>query len=339
MSRIDVIKPGALSLLQDRGRHGYQHLGVVVGGAMDEWSHRCANALLGNDEDEATLEITLMGPSLLFHEAQAIALCGANLSARIGEADLPMNRAVWVRAGARLDFGKRIEGMRSYLAVRGGFAVPSVMDSRSTYVRGAFGGLQGRALKKGDVLEVGGVPPLSAPSVAASLARLGDGDFIEIHEPEVHAPAIAPQTADAAPVRVIAGQQWALFTAQAQEAFMQAEFRVSPQSDRMGFRLEGPVLERRHAMEMISEGVAFGTVQVPPDGQPIVLMADRQTTGGYPKIACVASVDLPLVAQLAPQQALRFEPISLEAAQALYLGRERALARLRSLVRAAGEAP
>jgi antagonist of KipI len=334
MSGIEVIKPGALSLLQDRGRHGYQHLGVVVGGAMDEWSHRCANALLGNDEDEATLEITLMGPSLVFHETQAIALCGANLSARIGEAELPMNCAVRVRAGARLDFGKRIDGMRSYLAVRGGFAVPSVMDSRSTYVRGAFGGLQGRALKKGDVLEVGGVPLVSA----ASVARLGDRDFIEIHEPEVHAPAIAPQTAGPAPVRVIAGQQWALFTGQAQEAFMQAEFRVSPQSDRMGFRLEGPVLERLHAMDMISEGVAFGTVQVPPDGQPIVLMADRQTTGGYPKIACVASVDLPLVAQLAPQQALRFEPISLEAAQALYLERERALARLRSLVRAAGEA-
>jgi len=334
MSRIEVIKPGALSLLQDRGRHGYQHLGVVVGGAMDEWSHRCANALLGNEEDEATLEITLMGPSLLFHEAQEIALCGANLSARIGEAELPMNRAVLVRAGARLDFGKRIDGMRSYLAVRGGFAVPGVMDSRSTYVRGAFGGLQGRALKKGDVLEVGGVPPVSA----ASAARLGDADFIEIHQPEVHAPAIALRTEGPAPVRVIAGQQWALFTDEAQQAFMQAEFRISPQSDRMGFRLEGPVLERRHAMEMISEGVAFGTVQVPPDGQPIVLMADRQTTGGYPKIACVASVDLPLVAQLAPQEALRFEPILLEAAQALYLERERALGRLRSLVRAAGEA-
>ena len=334
MSIIEVIKPGALSLLQDLGRHGYQHLGVVVGGAMDEWSHRCANALLGNQEDEATLEITLMGPSLLFRETQAIALCGANLSARIGEAELPMNRAVLVRAGARLDFGKRIGGMRSYLAVRGGFAVQPVMDSRSTYVRGAFGGLQGRALKKGDLLEVGGMQPVSA----ASVARLGARDFVELHPPEVHATALAPQASGPVPVRVIAGQQWALFTDEAQQAFTRTEFRISPQSDRMGFRLEGPVLERRHAMEMISEGVAFGTVQVPPDGQPIVLMADRQTTGGYPKIACVASIDLPLVAQLAPQEALRFEPISLEAAQALYLERERTLARLRSLVHAAGEA-
>jgi urea carboxylase len=325
---IEVLKPGALSLLQDLGRYGWQHFGVVVGGAMDEWSHRCANALLGNVEDEATLEVTLMGPSLVFREPQVIALCGANLSARIGEADVPLNRALLVRAGARLDFGKRIDGMRAYLAVRGGFAVSPVMDSRSTYVRGALGGFQGRALKKGDVLEIA-----SAGVAAAELARLGERDFIALHRPDVVAPLCAPQTSGH--VRVTAGQQWDLFTEASQNAFTQTDFTISPQSDRMGFRLEGPVLERRHPMEMISEGVAFGTVQVPPNGQPIVLMADRQTTGGYPKIACVASVDLPLLAQLAPQQALRFEPISLEAAQGLYLDRERALAQLRAMVRSA----
>lgn len=299
---IDVLKPGALSQLQDLGREGYQHLGVVVGGAMDSHSHRCANALVGNDAHEATLEITLMGPSLRFVSPQVIALCGADLSARIGEDAVPMNRALRVEAGTQLDFGKRLDGMRCYLAVRGGFDVPPVMDSRSTYVRGAFGGLNGRALKKGDVL----------PTRETSLA-LREGI------------AAMPLRAPTDVVRVIAGQQWDLFTDEAQRAFTQSEFRISPQSDRMGFRLEGPVLERRHALEMISEGVAFGTVQVPPDGRPIVLMADRQTTGGYPKIACVASVDLPLLAQMAPQQALRFELIPLEAAQTLYLEYEQSL--------------
>jgi biotin-dependent carboxylase-like uncharacterized protein len=327
---IDVIKPGALSLLQDRGRFGHQRFGVVVGGAMDEWSHRCANALVGNEHDEATLEATLIGPSLQFAKEQVIALCGADLSARIGEAAVPLGRALAVRAGARLDFGKRVHGMRVYLAVRGGFAVPLVMDSRSTYLRGAFGGFQGRALRKGDVLPVGG--PQITPG---ERARLGERDFVELHPPGV---AGAPQgPRDAVRLRFIPGPQWDWFSEPARAEFVAAEFRISPQSDRMGCRLEGPALERAQGQEMISEGVTFGTVQIPPDGRAIVLMADRQTTGGYPAIGNVASVDLPLLAQLAPQQALRFEPIALEEAQQLYLVRERAFDELRAGVRAAQE--
>ncbi len=324
---LEILKPGALSLLQDSGRYGWQRYVVVVGGAMDEWSHRCANALLGNEADEATLEITLMGPSLRFTQSQVIVLCGADMSARIGEQALPLNRALVVRAGAQLDFGKRVTGMRVYLGVRGGFAVPSVMGSRSTYVRAAIGGLNGRALKKGDVLPVSDA---NGPT-ANERALLGDRDFVELqHSPVLPAPAAEQRQR----VRMIAGQQWGLFTEAAQAAFAQAEFQVSPQSDRMGIRLKGPVLERRHAFEMISEGVAFGTVQVPPDGQPIVLMADRQTTGGYPKIACVASVDLPLLAQRWPGESVRFEMVSIEEAQRLYVARERALDQLREVIRA-----
>lgn len=327
---IEVLKPGALSLLQDRGRYGWQRFGVVVGGAMDEWAHRSANALVGNVRDEATLEATLMGPSLLFRQARVIALCGASLSARIGQAEVPLNRAVLVREGARLDFGKRQGGMRVYLAVRAGFAVPPVMGSRSTYVRGGFGGLQGRALRKGDVLEVGAE---EARIGRAEREALGERDFVEIHPPDI----VARRDDAQAPgrVRAIAGQHWELFTERARSAFVETDFRISPQSDRMGYRLEGPRLERQREMEMISEGVTFGTVQVPPDGQPIVLMADRQTTGGYPQIAGIASVDLPRTAQLMPGHSLRFELISLAQAQALDLAGERALAALADAVRAA----
>lgn len=317
---LQVLKPGALSQLQDLGRHGWQRFGVVVGGAMDAWSHRCANLLLGHGDDAATLEITLLGPSLRLTQPLVVALCGADLSAHIGGVPIPLNRALVVRAGAQLDFGPRIAGVRAYLAVRGGFAVPPVMGSRSTYARAGIGGLHGRALQKGDVLPV----TKAAAPTAAELAWLGRRDFCPLQPGKV-APVLAPRER----LRIVCGQQWDWFTEAARAAFIESEYRISPQSDRMGIRLSGPVLQRREPFEMISEAVAFGTVQVPPDGQPIVLMADRQTTGGYPKIASIASVDLPLLAQCMPGDGLRFTPIALEEAQQLYLARERSLAQLR----------
>ena len=329
---IDVLKPGALSTLQDRGRSGFQHLGVPVSGAMDEWSHRVANLLVGNDESEATLEITLMGPSLRFGEAALIAVTGADLSPRIGEAALPRNTPVLIRAGSQLDFGKRVAGMRAYLAVHGGYAVAPVMGSKSTYVRGGFGGFNGRALRKADVLATGaGDAQALFPALAARL---------EASALPFAALDAVPAAASALPVdsplsvRVLAGQQWGAFTPEARQALCDAEFRLSPQSDRMGYRFEGPKLALSEPLEMISEAVAFGTMQVPPDGNPIVLMADRQTTGGYPKIANIASVDLPLLAQLVPQQSLRFTLVSLDEAQRLQLARERRIDELRATLRA-----
>lgn len=310
--KIDVLKPGMLSQLQDLGRHGYQHLGVPVGGAMDEWSHRVANLLAGNAEDAATLEIVMMGPSLRFQEATEIAITGADLSPKVNGTSVAMNRRLEVPAGAQLDFGLRMNGMWCYLAVCGGFAAPLVMDSRSTYVRGGFGGHQGRALRKDDQLET-----YSAP-------RAGRAPVLEI-------PSSLPpvQPGSAVSLRVIPGEHWCDFGAEAQVLFSRATYRISLKSDRMGYRLEGPALLRPDPRELISEAVNSGTIQVPPDGQPIVLMAERQTTGGYPKIAHVIGVDLPRFAQMAPQQELRFVPVTLEEAQDLYLEREEKLAALR----------
>ncbi|MEO6566506.1 MAG: biotin-dependent carboxyltransferase family protein [Casimicrobiaceae bacterium] len=327
MMDIEVVKPGLLSTLQDSGRYGYQRFGVVAGGAMDEWSHRVANVMVGNAEDEATLEITVQGPSLDFNGTTLIAIHGADLSPRIGEQAVPQGRPVLVRAGSRLEFGRRQSGFRAYLAVAGGYDVPPVMNSRSTYLRGAFGGLNGRAMRKGDRLPIGAGDVDAFPALARMLRESADAFAAT---PGALVPPIAvgvPQT-----VRVIAGQQWEAFTGEAQAQFVDAEFRISPQSDRMGYRLDGPKLARRKAIEMISEAVSFGTVQVPPDGNPIVLMADRQTTGGYPKIAQVASVDLPLLAQMLPQQGLRFALISLAEAQSLYLARVQELGRLRQAI-------
>lgn len=323
---IEVIKPGVLTTLQDPGRVGFQRLGVPVCGVMDEWSHRVANLAVGNPEREATLEITFMGPSLAFARDTVIAIAGADLSPRIGEHAVPQRTPVFVRAGSRLDFGRRVAGMRAYLAVHGGFAVAQVMDSKATYLRGGFGGVHGRALRKGDVLRVG---EADGEHVFAPLAkRLAGTQAPFVAFDDASALAATPVAATPAVVRVIAGSQWDAFTTEAQQSLCEALFRLSPQSDRMGFRFEGPKLALRKPLEMISEAVAFGTIQVPPDGNPIILMADRQTTGGYPKIASVASVDLPLLAQMAPQQELRFARVSLDDAQRQDLERERTLADL-----------
>jgi biotin-dependent carboxylase-like uncharacterized protein len=328
---IEVLKPGPLSSLQDLGRTGVQRFGVIASGVMDEWSHRLANLLVGNAHDEASLEITLMGPSLLFHQDALIALVGADLSARIGEQPIPMSQAVRVPAGARLDFGRRVFGCRAYLAVHGGFAVPAVMGSRSTYLRAGFGGLQGRALRKGDHLPIapdalGAAGQAARPFATPQCAPTGPAPGSDALPVSEH-----PARQDR-PIRLIRGQQWEHFTADAQARLFEAPFVVNLNSDRMGYRLDGPGLPPTKPLEMISEAVGFGTMQVPPDGQPIVLMADRQTTGGYPKIASVASVDLPLMAQRVPGETLRFAPISLDEAQALYLDREREFARIRSLI-------
>lgn len=326
---IHVVKPGVLSTLQDLGRVGYQRFGVVTDGVMDEWSHRVANAMVGNAEHEATLEITLMGPSLEFREAALIAVCGAALSPRIGEHAVPQHRPVLVRAGTRLDFGRRESGIRAYLAVHGGFDVAPVMGSRSTYLRGGFGGLDGRALRKGDTLTPG---PGDAERIYPQLKRRLHHGVEPFAAADDALAAPLATAAEAQAVRVMAGQQWEAFSNEAQAQFLASEFRLSAQSDRMGFRLEGAKLTLREPLEMISEAVAFGTIQVPPDGNPIILMADRQTTGGYPKIADVARVDLPLLAQMVPQQRMRFELISLDEAQRLDLEREAAIDRLRSAV-------
>ncbi|WPB56275.1 biotin-dependent carboxyltransferase family protein [Xylophilus sp. GOD-11R] len=321
---IEVLKPGLLSTFQDLGRIGHQAIGMPTCGAMDALSHRIANALVGNHENEATLEITLVGPTLRFGRAATIVLAGADLGASVHPTDacavpLAPLRPVTVTPGTVLQFGRRKAGVRSYLALQGGFGLPPLMDSASTYLRGALGGWQGRALQKGDLLPLPPEPPAEATPVIAGTATALLLGLLE-----------RPR---GAAVRLIEGPEWAQFNRASQRALMSGVYRIGSQSDRMGYRLEGPSLQRDEPRDMLSEAVAFGTMQVPPDGRPIVLMADRQTSGGYPRMAQVASVDLPLLAQHMPGDTLRFEPISLDAAQHLLVRRARAMQRLAHALR------
>ncbi|MFT4069143.1 biotin-dependent carboxyltransferase family protein [Paraburkholderia sp.] len=307
---IEVLKPGALTTLQDLGRRGYQRLGVPVNGVMDERSHRLANALLGNAQSVATLEITLMGPTLRFAVDAVIAVTGADLDAKVDGEPFPRNEAKVVSAGSELAFGKRRSGVRAYLAVRGGFKVDPVMGSASLFARGGYGGFAGRALAKGDVIQLNDSSEARV-SVVNKAPVASDEDVLADAE---------------APIRVMAGREWALFDPASRHAFLQEPFRLTPQSDRMGFRLEGPKLELTHATQMESEALGFGAIQVPADGNPIVLMADRQTTGGYPRIAQVCAVDLPRLAQKMPGESLKFSLIGIDDAQRLLLSQERMFA-------------
>lgn len=307
---IEVLKPGALTTLQDLGRRGFQKLGVPVNGAMDERAHRLANALVGNPPGHATLEVTLMGPTLRFAADAVVAVTGADLDARINGEPLPQNKATAVTAGSELAFGRRRTGVRAYIAVRGGYDVEPVMGSASLFARGGYGGFAGRALAKGDAIRLNDPSTAAASTIDSALAAFG-------------AEVLADE---AAPIRVIAGREWPRFNADSQSAFQQASFRLTPQSDRMGFRLEGPKLELAQACQMESEALGFGAIQVPADGNPIVLMADRQTTGGYPKIAQVCAVDLPRLAQKMPGESVKFRLIGIDDAQRLLLSQQRTFA-------------
>jgi antagonist of KipI len=292
---------------------------------MDEVSHRLANLLLGNPAQAPTLEMTLTGPSLRFETEAMIALCGADFSPSIENLPVPLWRPVLVRAGSQLRFGRAGQGARCYLAVEGGFSVPSRLGSASTHLAAGFGGFQGRSLKIGDRLETGPCAGDRYPALRRRLQQgqrpfLGTDWFAPwVRELDFHRPAV---------LRIIPGPQWSLLTEESRRGLLETTFKVASNSDRMGIRMQGPKLSLDHPLEMISSGVATGTLQLPPDGSLILLMADRQTTGGYPRLGEVASVDLPGAAQLRPGDALRFIPVSIEEAQALLLSRE---ARLRDL--------
>ena len=323
---LHVLRPGLLTTVQDLGRTGYQQDGVVVSGAMDATALRVANLLVGNEDHAAGLEITVLGPRLRFGAEHLIALTGADCSATLNGEPVGSNRAIWVAAGAELALGAARLGCRAYLAVAGGVAVPPVLGSRSTYLRAAFGGLAGRALQAGDELPVG-VPSASSAQLAHRLARPAAGWVPAGYTP---GPSLCPVPRPAPVVRALRGPEYDWFTAESQRAFWQAPFAISPEADRMGYRLHGPPLARRDDAELLSSAVAFGTVQLPAGGQPIVLMADHQTTGGYPRLAQVISADFGVLAQARPGQALRFQEVSLAEAQALYLAQEQ---RLRALAR------
>jgi antagonist of KipI len=308
---ITVERAGPLTTVQDLGRPGHQHEGVPVGGAMDDVALRLANLLAGNAPGAAALEVTLAAPALRFARETRIALAGAEMDWTIDGRAVGNWRSATVPAGGVLAGAAARSGCRAYLAVAGGIEVAPVLGSRATLVAAGLGGAGGRALRAGDVLETGedahGARARNARTIAPS-ARPAYGSV----------------------VRLVAGPRLDALTPDARARLLGEPLRVSAQSDRMGVRLEvdGEPLAIRVPGELVTAGVTMGTVQLPPGGAPIILMADRQTTGGYPRLGEVATVDLPLVAQLKPGDRVRFQVLSLAEAQRLYLARERELALL-----------
>jgi antagonist of KipI len=294
---------------------------------MDRLACRAGNLLVGNDEGSAVLEATLLGPTVVFEGDALIAITGGDLEASIDGLAIPRWHAVAVRAGATLRFGRAVRGCRAYVAVAGGIDTPLVFGSRSTYLRGGFGGIDGRALRTDDVLALGALSDRSA-KIAGSLR----GETPAVISSWSLGITLRPRYSPDATVRVIDGAHASLLDDASRAALHDEPFRVSSSSDRMGYRLEGPSLSLREPTELMSEGVAFGTMQLPPGGAPIVLMADRQTTGGYPRIAEVASTDLPIVAQLRPGDQVRFRRISLAESQRLYLAQEQELTQARAAI-------
>jgi antagonist of KipI len=306
-----VQRAGMFTTVQDLGRRGYRAVGVPLCGAMDAFALRVVNLLVGNPENTAALEYTMVGPELVFEGDTLVATGGGDFGS------LPLWQPVVVRAGEPVKFMASRRLCRGYLAIAGGLAVEPVLGSRSTYVRAGFGGFQGRALRDGDRLPM------------PHCARRPVGQW-HVDERILPAYSAAPE------VRVVRGAQAEEFGG----ALFGVEFKVSPQSDRMGVRLGGPPLVRAGGIELVSAAVAPGTIQAPPDGQPIVLMADAQTIGGYPQVAHVISVDLPLIAQLRPGDTVRFREVTLSEAHELALARERTLEILRDgLARKFCEAP
>lgn len=323
-----VLRPGLLTTVQDLGRHGYQKDGILVSGAMDAVALRTANLLVGNVEEAAGLEISLLGPRIRFEADHLLALTGANLSPTIEGRPVGLNRPVWVRAGTELAFGAPVLGSRAYLAVAGGLDVAPVLGSRSTYLRAGFGGLHGRALQAGDVLPVAAPTPIGQQLSRAVASTRGAATWAQASwhaTPQPYPPQV-PQR-----IRAIAGPEYEQFSISSQQAIWEQDFTVTPQADRMGYRLQGPALVRTTDAELLSSAVTFGTVQVPASGQAIVLLADHQTTGGYPRLVQVITADFSALAQLRPGQLFRFEQVSLADAHALYLAQER---RLHALQRA-----
>lgn len=320
---IRVIKPGLLTTVQDLGRPGYQQYGVAVGGALDAFAARVANLIVGNDDNAALLEIAQTGPDLLFEREALVAWNGGDFDAMIGGQPLPRDRAVRVAAGETVSFGVARAGLRAWLAVAGGIDVPLVLGSRATYRRAGIGGHEGRPLKAGDGLKTFS-PGEWATALLATLRTRAQRATVWTVRPET-----LGQPASAGVVRAVLGPEWDWFSAEAQRAFFSSDWTATQEADRMGVRLHGTELTLVKPREMISSAVNTGVVQVPPSGQPIVLLPSRQSVGGYPRIAAVATADIGRFTQLRPGEKVSFARIPLAVALQLQLKRERNLSRVR----------
>ena len=312
---ITVLNPGLLTTVQDQGRIGYQQFGVSVSGVMDPRSAALANILVGNDEKEAVLECTMMGPHLQFNQANCIAITGGDLMPTLDGKPIPNYTAVKVEAGQVLKFTMPKAGCRAFIAFAGGLDIPEVMGSRSTYMKAKIGGVEGRKLAKDDVI-----------GFRAPKAELKNMNFRSM------ASEFVPRKEYT--VRVVLGPQDDYFTDAGIQTFLSEVYSVTAEFDRMGCRLEGAVIQHKDGGDIISDGIAFGAIQVPSSGQPIIMLGDRQTTGGYTKIANVISADFRILAQLKQGDKVRFEKVSVKAAQDALLTQRAALKTIRNALEA-----
>lgn len=298
MGQIKIISPGLMTTVQDFGRYGYQQYGVSVSGAMDYVAARLANILAGNDENEGLLEITIIGPKIEFLSDAVIAVTGGDLEPLINDMPIGLNKSVAVKTNDILSFKGIKKGCRCYVAFAGGIDVPVVMGSKSTFLKAGIGGHEGRVLKAGDVLSIGSPLPTNIIGIESENFYDYDSGIIKL--------------------RVVLGPQEDFFTDKGIETLFSNEFIVTNNSDRMGYTLEGAKLEHKDSADIISDGIAMGAIQVPSKGNPIIMMADRQTTGGYTKIGNVITVDLPKIAQAKPGDKIVFEKVNFLEAQNLF---------------------
>ncbi len=310
---IRILKGGMMTTVQDLGRNGYQSQGFSVAGAMDVRSLKIANLLLDNPENEAVLEITLIGPTLEFTSATIIAITGGDFQPQINGEPAPMYTALYMNKGDILKFGSARTGSRGYIAFSSYLDIPVVMGSRCTNLKSKLGGFKGRKLQAGDYMNF----RIKRRYLPFFLSRKLEGDDFDQEE---------------ATLRVIMGPQDDLISKQGVETFLNSEYTVTSDFDRMGCRLEGPFIAPKKTSDIISDGIAFGAIQVPSHGKPIILLSDRQTTGGYAKIATVASVDIPKLVQRKTDHKIHFKAITVQEAQQLYLDELKELDAMRKII-------
>jgi len=312
---IKIIKAGMLTTIQDMGRYGYQETGMAVSGVMDTRSTALANILVGNEETEGVLEVTIMGPTIEFTADNIIAITGGDLGAALDGKELPRYEAVLVKAGQTLSFAMPKSGARAYVAFAGGRDVPVVMGSKSTNLKSKIGGFEGRKLETGDAIGFT-APKTDLPNLAQRKLPVPDFSARE-HE-----------------LRVVLGPQDDCFPQSSIDTFFNNVYTISNEYDRMGCRMQGEVIKHKVGGDIITDGISFGAVQVPSHGNPIVMMADHQTTGGYTKIGNVISVDLPILAQCMPGHKIHFKWISIEAAQYWYCREKKEFSELKAKLNA-----
>ncbi|MCJ8211819.1 biotin-dependent carboxyltransferase family protein [Mucilaginibacter sp. RS28] len=313
--KIRIVKPGLLTTIQDLGRWAYLAQAVPVSGAMDTYSARLANKCIGNPDNDAVIEFTASGASFIAETDLLIAYTGGGAILEVNEQQLPPNRPLFVPVGSNITFTNSRNGFRTYLAIAGGWDLPLVLGSRSTYTIAGFGGHKGRSLQKQDILES-----------SQNLTPLAEKIFLSLKTDHInysswHA-GVPFRTLDNYTIRIMPGHEFGWFEGQSIATLLSTAYNINNRSNRMGCFLDGIQMKRRHQQELLSTAVTPGTIQVVNDGSLVLLMADAQTTGGYPRIAQIAAADLPLCGQLKPGDAIKFEEISFHDAETLYFEQE-----------------